>query len=169
LRNRFLFYETARSLTGLPNRRTFDDIAAKLFQSREQVSLFMLDIDHFKQVNDTYGHEAGDEALRTLADVIRSYRRKKDIFSRIGDDEFVALLPDTNLEQADAIAEKLRTAVEQRDFIHSWRTGKPIPFTVSIGVATGAPGEIEVEGVLKRADQALYKAKKSSTNRVERG
>jgi diguanylate cyclase (GGDEF)-like protein/PAS domain S-box-containing protein len=154
-------------LTGLPNRRTFLDTAANLFRSSEQVSLFMLDVDHFKKVNDTYGHDAGDEVLRALADAGRSYTRGRDIFARLGGEEFVALLPGTDLEMAHETAEKLRTAFEQRDFVHYWRTGKPIPFTVSIGVATRGPGELDVEEVLKRADQALYRAKEGGRNRVE--
>jgi len=96
-------------------------------------------------------------------------RNPTDIFARIGGEEFVALLPETDLGQACAIAEKLRTALEQQDFAHPWRTGHPIPFTVSIGVAMRAPGEVEVEEVLKRADQALYKAKEGGRNRVECG
>jgi diguanylate cyclase (GGDEF)-like protein len=156
-------------LTGLPNRRTFLDTAANLFRSSEQISLFMLDIDHFKNVNDTYGHDAGDEVLRALAAAGTTYSREKDIFPRIGGEEFVALLPETNLEQARSIAEKLRTVLEQQDFIHSWRIDQAIPFTVSIGVATRAPGEVEVGEVLKRADQALYRAKEGGRNRVECG
>ena len=142
-------------LTGLPNRRTFLDAAANIFRSSEEISLFMLDIDHFKQVNDTYGHDAGDEVLRALADAGTGDVRQKDIFARIGGEEFAALLPDTHLEEARLIAEKLRTALEQQNFVHAWRKVNPIPFTVSIGVAMRAPSEVEVEEVLKRADQAL--------------
>ena len=142
-------------LTGLPNRRTLLDAAANIFRSSEEISLFMLDIDHFKQVNDTYGHDAGDEVLRALADAGTGDVRQKDIFARIGGEEFAALLPDTHLEEARLIAEKLRTALEQQNFVHAWRKVNPIPFTVSIGVAMRAPSEVEVEEVLKRADQAL--------------
>ena len=156
-------------LTGLPNRRTFLDTAANLFRSSEQISLFMLDIDHFKNVNDTYGHDAGDEVLRALADAGTADNRETDIFARIGGEEFVAVLPETDLEQARLIAEKLRKAIEQRTFVHNWRTGKPIPFTVSIGVAMRAPDEDKVEETLKRTDQALYKAKEGGRNRVECG
>jgi diguanylate cyclase (GGDEF)-like protein len=84
-------------------------------------------------------------------------------------EEFVAVLPDTDLDEAFSIADKLRIAIEQQDYIHTWRTtARAIPFTVSIGVATRAPGEAEVGTVLKRADQALYKAKQGGRNRVER-
>ena len=152
-------------LTGLPNRRTFFETAANLFRSSEKVSLFMLDIDRFKKVNDTYGHDAGDEVLRALADAGKMDSRERDIFARIGGEEFVALLPDTDLEEAHALAEKLRTTLEHQDFVHSWRV-PPIFFTVSIGVVTRAPGEDDVGEVLKRADQALYKAKEGGRNRV---
>jgi len=154
-------------LTGLPNRRTFMDTAANLFQSSESVSLLLLDIDHFKKVNDTYGHDAGDEVLRALADGGRTYSRANDVFARIGGEEFAVLLPETDLEQACAIAEKLRMAFERQDLRHFWLTSDPIPFTVSIGVATRVPSEDRVEEVLKRADQALYRAKEGGRNRVE--
>lgn len=154
-------------LTGLPNRRTFMDTAANLFQSSENVSLLLLDIDHFKKVNDTYGHDAGDEVLRALADGGRTYSRANDVFARIGGEEFAVLLPETDLEQAYAIAEKLRMAFEQQDLRHFWLTSDPIPFTVSIGVATRVPGEVRVEEVFKRADQALYRAKQGGRNRVD--
>ena len=156
-------------LTGLPNGRTFTDTAEKLFRSSENISLFMLDIDNFKKVNDTYGHDAGDEVLEVLAGEAGRYNRKMDLFARIGGEEFVAVLPDTDLDEAFSIADKLRIAIEQQDYIHTWRTtARAIPFTVSIGVATRAPGEAEVGTVLKRADQALYKAKQGGRNRVER-
>jgi diguanylate cyclase (GGDEF)-like protein/PAS domain S-box-containing protein len=154
-------------LTGLPNRRTFMDTAANLFQSSENVSLLLLDIDYFKKVNDTYGHDAGDEVLRALADGGRTYSRANDVFARIGGEEFAVLLPETDLEQACAIAEKLRMAFEQQDLRHFWLTSDPIPFTVSIGVATRVPGEVRVEEVFKRADQALYRAKQGGRNRVD--
>ncbi len=158
---------TIDELTGLPNRRAFTDTAENMFRASEMVSLFILDIDHFKKINDTHGHDAGDEALQALADVGRAFMRQLDIFARLGGEEFVAVLPETSLEQARVIAEKLRATLEQQNFVHTWRRGQPIPFTVSIGVATRAPGEAEVATLLKRADQALYRAKESGRNRVE--
>jgi diguanylate cyclase (GGDEF)-like protein/PAS domain S-box-containing protein len=154
-------------LTGLPNRRAFTDTAENMFRSSQNVSIFILDIDHFKIVNDTHGHDAGDDALRALAEAGRASSRQFDIFARLGGEEFVAALPDTDLEQARLIAEKLRAAIEEQHFVYIWRTGQAIPFTVSIGVATRAPGEEEVGTVLKRADEALYKAKEGGRNRVE--
>jgi diguanylate cyclase (GGDEF)-like protein/PAS domain S-box-containing protein len=155
-------------LTGLPNRRTFTETAENLFRKTAIISLFMLDIDRFKKINDTYGHDAGDEVLQALAETARGFSRKMDIFARVGGEEFVAVLPATDLEQAYAIADKLRHCFEQQNMVHTWRTGDPIPFTVSIGVATRAPGE-DLSAVLKRADQGLYKAKETGRNRVGRG
>lgn len=154
-------------LTGLPNRRAFTDTVENLFRTTENVSLFILDIDHFKKVNDTYGHDIGDEVLKALAEVGRVNSRKMDIFARLGGEEFVGALPETDLEQARAIVEKLRAVVEGQDFEYKWKNGQPIPFTVSIGVATRKPGEREVGTVLKRADEALYRAKEGGRNRVE--
>jgi diguanylate cyclase (GGDEF)-like protein/PAS domain S-box-containing protein len=154
-------------LTGLPNRRAFLDAAENLFRKSSTISLFILDIDKFKTVNDTYGHDAGDDVLRALGDVGRTFSRMLDIFARIGGEEFVGVLPDTNLEHAREIAEKLRAAIEQQNFVHTWHNGRPIPFTVSIGVAERTPGETDVGVVLKRADEALYKAKEGGRNRVE--
>ncbi len=154
-------------LTGLPNRRSFTDTAENMLRSSDNVSIFILDIDNFKKVNDTYGHDAGDDVLRALAEVGKIHSRQMDIFARLGGEEFVAALPGTDLKQALSIAERLRAIFEQQNFVYAWRTGKAIPFTVSIGVATRAPGENEVGVVLKRADEALYRAKEADRNRVE--
>ena len=154
-------------LTGLPNRRAFTDTAENLFRKSEKISLFILDIDHFKIVNDTWGHDVGDEVLQALAEVGRVNSRRMDIFARLGGEEFVAALPGADLDQAKEIAEKLRDVIAQQTFEFKWRDGKPIPFTVSIGVATREPGEHDVGVVLKRADEALYKAKEGGRNRVE--
>ncbi|HLY57986.1 MAG TPA: diguanylate cyclase [Stellaceae bacterium] len=156
-------------LTGLPNRREFLDVMEPMLKANEHVSMFILDIDYFKKVNDTYGHDAGDDVLRALAEVGRATTRKMDIFARWGGEEFVCALAGTDLEQAKTIAEKLRATFEQQNFVHAWHAGRAIPFTVSIGVATRAPGERDVDAILKRADQALYRAKEGGRNRVEIG
>ena len=153
-------------LTGLPNRRAFIDTAENLFRKSENISLFILDIDHFKQVNDTWGHDIGDEVLKALASVGRVSSRKMDIFARIGGEEFVAALPGTDLKQAMEIAEKLRNVIEHKSFEFKWKDDNAIPFTVSIGVAQRQPGEHDVGVVLKRADEALYQAKEGGRNRV---
>ena len=156
-------------LTGLPNRRALYDVMGVILKSSEKLSVLMLDIDHFKKVNDTYGHDAGDEVLRVLAKVGMASCRKMDVFARWGGEEFVVALPDAELEQARVIADKLRTKYETQDFVHTWHNGNAIPFTVSIGVTERQPGEHDVEAILKRVDQALYKAKETGRNRVEVG
>jgi diguanylate cyclase (GGDEF)-like protein/PAS domain S-box-containing protein len=156
-------------LTGLPNRREFLEVMEKVLESDEQLAVLMLDIDYFKKVNDTYGHDAGDEVLRVLAKIGMAASRKMDVFARWGGEEFVAALPGSDAEQARAIAEKLRATFEKQDFAHDWSIGRAIPFTVSIGVSTRADGENDLDAIMKRADEALYQAKENGRNRVEVG
>lgn len=154
-------------LTGLPNRREFIDVVENILRTDDALSVLMLDVDYFKKVNDTYGHDAGDEVLRVLAKVGASASRNMDVFARWGGEEFVVAMPGTDIEQARARAEMLRTTFETQDFAHNWRKCEPIAFTVSIGVATRASGEHDLQAILKRADEALYRAKKAGRNRVE--
>jgi len=156
-------------LTGLPNRREFLDVVEHLLEADEALSVFLLDIDFFKKINDRYGHDVGDEVLRILAKVGMASSRKADIFARWGGEEFVAALPGTSADEAREIAEKLRITFEQQAFAHEWRTGAAVPFTVTIGVTSRASGERDVNAILKRADQALYRAKEAGRNRVETG
>jgi diguanylate cyclase (GGDEF)-like protein/PAS domain S-box-containing protein len=153
-------------LTGLPNRREFLNVVENTLRTGEILSVFMLDIDLFKKVNDTFGHDAGDEVLSVLAQVGTGMCRKMDVFARWGGEEFIMALPATDLESARDMAEKLRVKIEAQDFVHSWHANRVIPFTVSVGVTTSAPGEQDVETIIKRADEALYKAKESGRNRV---
>jgi diguanylate cyclase (GGDEF)-like protein len=120
----------------------------------------MLDIDHFKNVNDTYGHRRGDYALKTLAEVVLKSKRNADVLARIGGEEFVILLPDTALSDAGRIAERVRKSVE--DF-HFEEIGK---LTVSLGVTEFTPADNQ-ESILKRVDSALYLAKGNGRNRCE--
>jgi diguanylate cyclase (GGDEF)-like protein/PAS domain S-box-containing protein len=154
-------------LTGLPNRRALYDVMEAILKSSEKLSVLMLDIDHFKIVNDTYGHDAGDEVLRVLAKVGLASCRKMDVFARWGGEEFVVALPDAEVAQARGVAETLRARYETQDFAHTWHNGQAIPFTVSIGVTERRPGEHDLEAILKRVDEALYKAKETGRNRVE--
>jgi diguanylate cyclase (GGDEF)-like protein len=126
--------------------------------SSEDMSVLMLDIDHFKVVNDTYGHDAGDEVLSVLAKVGTAVTNKVGVFARWGGEEFVVALPHTSLDQARAIAEQLRLTIANRDFKHEWHTGQPI--------ATREAGETDTAAILKRADEAMYKAKEGGRNRV---
>jgi diguanylate cyclase (GGDEF)-like protein/PAS domain S-box-containing protein len=155
-------------LTGLPNRREFLDVMDTCIRDHpnDTLSVLMLDIDHFKAVNDTYGHDAGDEVLSVLSKVGTAVTKNVGVFARWGGEEFVVALPRTIPDQAGAIAEQLRLTIANRDFKHEWHTGHPIAFTVSIGIATRAAGETDTTAILKRADEALYRAKEGGRNQV---
>lgn len=154
-------------LTGLFNRRAFADLAQTLLPPRAPLALLMFDVDHFKQVNDTYGHDRGDEVLRLMARTVTHGLRQGDIFARLGGEEFAALLPGATVAEAQAAAEKLRLTFETQA-VEGWR-GPPIPFTVSIGVTACTEADRDVWPALKRADTALYAAKKGGRNRVVLG
>jgi diguanylate cyclase (GGDEF)-like protein/PAS domain S-box-containing protein len=156
------------TLTGLPNRREFIDFVEKALDTDDMLSVFILDIDYFKKINDSYGHDIGDEVLRVLAKVGMSISHEAKLFARWGGEEFVAALPGADASVAHQIADTLRQRFEQQDFAHAWRV-KPIPFTVSIGVVTREAGERDVDALMRRADRALYQAKESGRNRVEYG
>jgi two-component system, cell cycle response regulator len=128
------------------------------------LAVLAVDVDYFKPVNDTYGHDAGDKVLQELATRIRENTRSIDLCCRTGGEEFVLVLPSANMLAAHVIAERLRKAVASKSFT----VGLPqsIPITVSIGVATLSHAEDSLERLLKRADLALYKAKRDGRNRV---
>jgi diguanylate cyclase (GGDEF)-like protein len=169
LDNALLFEQITRlaqrdTLTGLYNRRTFGDLAGgRLAADRPTVGI-MVDIDHFKSINDTHGHGVGDQVIQTVAQRLSANLRTGDIICRYGGEEFAILLPDTPSEQADAVANRLHAAI----------TGQPVrtdagdlPVTVSVGLA--GPEPITVDGLhelLGHADAALYHAKRSGRNRV---
>jgi diguanylate cyclase (GGDEF)-like protein/PAS domain S-box-containing protein len=156
------------ALTGLPNRRELLDFVDKVLETDEVLSVFILDIDYFKKINDSYGHDIGDEVLRVLAKVGMSIPHESKLFARWGGEEFVAALPGADGRLACQIADTLRQRFEQQDFEHEWRV-KPIPFTVSIGVVTREARESDVDALMRRADRALYQAKELGRNRVEVG
>lgn len=127
-------------------------------------SVLFFDLDHFKKVNDTYGHDAGDYVLQEFASLVRTgYLRPKDVFARYGGEEFVILLANTNGKAAGELAEKIRSAVETHAFIYE---GKRLPITTSLGVAELRTDIESAQTLLKRADKALYAAKTSGRNRV---
>ena len=127
-------------------------------------SLLFFDLDHFKKVNDTYGHDAGDYVLKEFASIIRTgYLRPKDIFARYGGEEFCVLLANTNAKVATETAEKMRAAIEAHAFIYE---GKRLSVTTSMGVAEIASGIESAQTLLKAADKALYAAKTGGRNRV---
>jgi two-component system cell cycle response regulator len=157
-------------LTGLHNRRYLDSHLAVLFDDaalrHRAVSMLMLDIDRFKSINDTYGHEAGDEVLRAFADRIRLHTRVVDIVARYGGEEVVIILPDAESEAAHVIAERIRERIEAVPFLIDQEM-REIHVTVSIGVACRHVDDKGPADMLKRADLALYRAKSSGRNRVE--
>lgn len=126
--------------------------------------LIMLDVDHFKSINDNYGHPAGDKVLKVIAQTIKHALRADDQVGRYGGEEFLLILPETDLESAWIQAERVRSAIEN---LSVRVEEKEIPVTASLGVATKYPVESDYEGVLKRADDALYQAKSLGRNRVE--
>ncbi|MBL8518981.1 MAG: GGDEF domain-containing protein [Betaproteobacteria bacterium] len=155
-------------LTDTFNRRMFLELGSKeVARSRRSLvplSLIMMDLDHFKKVNDKYGHAAGDDVLRRFVDVTNICLRREDMLVRYGGEEFCVLLPEVSDLQAEALAERIRYAVEHAMF--RWRD-QAIPVTVSIGVASlrGEEDETLAE-LLQRADEALYAAKNGGRNRV---
>ena len=129
------------------------------------LSLVIFDLDYFKKLNDTYGHDAGDFVLKELAKIIRAYGvRELDIFARYGGEEFVILLPKTNLKQSFEIAERLRKLIENHQFIYD---NKRLPVTASIGVADYRQGVLTGTDLFKRSDSAVYKAKHGGRNQVQ--
>ncbi len=160
------------ALTGLYNRRHLDErLASELAAAQRHgrpVSLLMVDIDHFKAVNDEHGHLAGDEALKMVAFVLRGAVRKEDVLARYGGEEFVVIARETALDGARALAERIRRAVERS---HCAWQGRELGVTVSIGLTVSVgltefvPGRSERE-VLEAADRALYTAKQQGRNRV---
>jgi diguanylate cyclase (GGDEF)-like protein len=156
------------SLTGISNRRYFYERAnqeiARSKRSLAPLSIAELDIDFFKQINDQNGHAVGDEVLKSLCDATQSLLRETDLFARLGGEEFAVLLPDTNLDGARHLAERLRQAIASSKLSLSRGT---LNCTVSIGVAMLNSTDTCIEDCLLRADSALYKAKHNGRNRVE--
>jgi len=156
-------------LTGVANRRRFHQAlemeCLRFGRARSPLSLLMIDLDHFKSVNDRYGHPAGDVVLREAADRLMSSLRKTDLLARYGGEEFAILLPDTPYEGASVMAERICKAMAQQPFEVE---GQLIGVTVSVGVASHANDrEVDPEILLKKADLALYRAKATGRNRVE--
>lgn len=160
---------TVDKLTGLWNRQAFEmifnQVAKETRRSGQALSVAILDVDHFKNINDTYGHMTGDEAIKSVAATMVHNVRASDVTCRWGGEEFLALLRDCDGEQAYALAEKIRVAMEQTPFTSE---GKSTVMTASLGVAQYRPGE-DLDALLRRADKALYAAKQGGRNRAQRG
>lgn len=158
---------TTDALTGISNRKNFFDLGereVKLAARYEKpISILMIDIDYFKQFNDTFGHDLGDQVLTRLGGVLVETLRNTDIFGRIGGEEFAAILPETDLSGAMEVSERLRYNVEAQNLVHE---DEKLTITVSIGVTQFAAKDGELSVALKRADRALYDAKNAGRNRV---
>lgn len=154
-------------LCGLQNRRGFERAVAELFtaQSTQGVAVLLADVDHFKQLNDEYGHLIGDKVLRIIGWTLQSKMRGGDLVARLGGDEFSVLLPQTTLHRAQALAERIRKAVASERITCPDGGGLRSPVTVSIGVAFGKVVD-GFEAILTRADVALYQAKRLGRNHV---
>jgi diguanylate cyclase (GGDEF)-like protein len=149
-------------LTGLFNRRYFMELAeAELIRSERYdrpLSVFMLDVDYFKKINDTHGHNAGDAVLRRLGEIMQNALREVDIIGRMGGEEFAILLPETTLKNAAMVAERLREKISLQAI--SLSGGLPLHITVSIGVAALSGKDLNIDTLLSFADEALYEAKR---------
>lgn len=158
----------ADPLTGIPNRIAFEERMEREFgrwkRYASPLALLVMDVDHFKLINDTYGHRAGDKALKLIAQVLKQSVRETDLVARYGGEEFAAIVPETTPEGVAALAEKLRQAVEGAQFHYH---GVAVPITISIGV-TGFQDADTPETAFVRADKALYRAKTGGRNRVQR-
>lgn len=152
------------ALTGLPNRCHFDSVLQQLLltlavnRGPASLSVALLDVDHFKPVNDQYGHAVGDRVLQQLAQLLSSQLRGRDLAARIGGEEFALLMPDTSHAEASVAMDRLRRAIE----IYPWQ---PVPITVSIGLTSFRAGDTQ-DSLMARADAALYSAKHQGRNRV---
>ncbi len=153
---------TTDALTGLNNRRAFEHSLAQEFAVLERrsrpLSLAIIDVDRFKDTNDSFGHAAGDKVLKTIAALLTKSARTVDLVARIGGEEFAVILPNTDKSSALAVAERMRVAVENAEWLNT-------PMTISLGIATLLPHE-NASSLFVRADKAMYAAKENGRNRV---
>lgn len=156
------------ALTGLHNRAWFEEVFPKQLElcerTGQQVSLLMVDLDHFKKVNDTYGHTVGDEVLRHMGYLLRHNLRSTDLCARYGGEEMIVLMPGTELVHAHLTAERLRESVAATPL--KLEDGRELEIHLSGGIAQWQPG-VRLSDLIRSADQALYKAKDAGRNRIE--
>ena len=148
------------NLTGIFNRRKFEDVFENNTKTNKKFSIILFDIDYFKDINDNYGHKVGDEILKAFSDKINSNIRKCDVFFRWGGEEFIVLANNTELDGAFMMGNKLRKLIETSTFVNV------SSITISLGIAEYIEGEA-LEQLINRADKALYTAKRNGRNRVE--
>src|SRR5438876_761131 len=175
LQNAYLYQETQRlattdALTGLSNYRHFHDLLGLEVQRARRmdypVGLIIMDLDHFKLVNDRHGHPMGDAVLRQVAEQLRKRLRRTDVVGRLGGEEFAAILPGDGLTEVAIVAEKLRRAVEELPPLRGGMTSNPTPVTMSAGGASLNADVVAAELLVSCADQALYEAKRNGRNQV---
>jgi len=169
LQNELKLLASTDPMTKLYNRRYFTEISEHIFdlshREEKNLSVIMLDIDKFKNINDTYGHKVGDEVIIDLANILKTVQRKSDINCRFGGEEFVILLPNTSLEGATVVAQKIRETIENS--VIKIEAQKDIKYTASLGVSkVDIQNDRNVEKAIQRADKALYEAKNSGRNKV---
>lgn len=158
-------------LTKIDNRKSFDSFLLNALEldgdSKPSFSLVMIDIDHFKKFNDTWGHQTGDQVLRLVGSTLKSGTREEDLAARYGGEEFALILPNADLDQATNIAEKVRKSIKNRK-LHKRSTNEDLGrITVSCGVAVYRAGD-DIESIIERADKCLYAAKHAGRNKVIR-
>jgi len=157
-------------LTKLYNRRYFSEISTRIYdvaqRESEALSVMMLDIDKFKNINDTYGHQVGDQVIITLAKIINEIKRESDVVCRYGGEEFIMLLPKTSKAGALDLAQRIRVAIERYEILIEEKN-TTVRFTVSLGVSeVDYSKDSEIEDVIRRADNAMYIAKREGRNRT---
>ena len=154
-------------ITGLYNRRAYYEISEieyqRLLRHPKELSVIMFDIDHFKSINDNYGHSTGDEILNRIGNIVKKLIREYDYAFRMGGDEFLVLLPESNDQQASQLAERIRKAIENYTLLKNPK----LVITASFGIAQYTQMDTSIEKLTRRADEALYQAKRSGRNRVE--
>jgi len=167
IQNELEIEATTDPLTGLFNRRFFFNLADKFLSESirhsKPLSLIMLDIDFFKEINDRYGHPIGDQVIQFIAAKTQSVLRKEDILARVGGEEYLILLPNTNGKAAQLIAEKIRFFIDSDSITGDW-SGTIFP-KISLGVATYTKGDVEFHEIYVRSDKALYQAKHTGRNK----
>ena len=158
---------TTDPLTGLFNRRQYEMLfqreRERCSRLRQEISLCVMDLDHFKRINDQYGHDVGDTVLKHVAQHLSCALRHSDVVGRFGGEEFILILPDTGLEQAVAVLNRLREALAETPVPVQ---GELLPVSATFGVTTVQPDDFDLEAIIRRADQALYEGKGAGRNRV---
>jgi diguanylate cyclase len=154
-------------LTGLSNRRHYEMLFKREHERCRRhgsvMTLGMIDLDHFKRINDNYGHDVGDQVLKFVAEVMQRPLRHSDILGRFGGEEFILILPDTSLQQAESIAERMRQALEDDGLIQG---DALIKITATFGLTQVRPDDVDIQDSVRRADEALYQGKRSGRNKV---